>query len=54
MVKRSEKSQIDKFRDKAREIGCDDDEKKFKAALGKIVRPKLSKLPSSERKNSHD
>lgn len=36
----AEKSQLDKFKDAARELECDDDEKRFKERVGKLVRPK--------------
>ncbi|WP_349513700.1 hypothetical protein [Erythrobacter sp. NFXS35] len=32
-----EKPQIDKFKDAARELECDDDEQRFKERLGKLV-----------------
>ena len=35
-----EKSQLDKFKDAARELECDDDEQRFKERLGKLVKPK--------------
>jgi hypothetical protein len=35
-----EKSQLDKFKDKARELECDDDEQRFKERLGKLVKAK--------------
>jgi hypothetical protein len=43
--KRSDKTQIDKFRDKARELECDEDEDRFKAAL---------KTVASKRNNTTD
>jgi hypothetical protein len=36
----NEKKQIDKFKDAARELECDDDEQRFKERLGKLVKPK--------------
>lgn len=33
------KPQIDKFKDAARELECDDDEQRFKERLGKLVKP---------------
>lgn len=33
-------SQIDSFRSAARELGCDESEERFDAALGKIVKHK--------------
>ena len=33
-----EKRQIDKFKDAARELECDDDEQRFKERLGKLVK----------------
>jgi hypothetical protein len=35
-----EKPQIDKFKDAARELECDDDEQHFKERLGKLVKAK--------------
>lgn len=32
------KPQIDKFKDAARELECDDDEQRFKERVGKLVR----------------
>lgn len=34
------KTQLDKFKDTARELECDDDERRFKERLGKLVRKK--------------
>lgn len=33
-----DKSQLDKFKDAARELECDDDEQHFKERLGKLVK----------------
>lgn len=33
----SNKTQLDKFKDAARELECDDDEKNFKDRLGKLL-----------------
>lgn len=33
-----EKPQIDKFKDAARELECDDNEQRFKERLGKLVK----------------
>jgi hypothetical protein len=33
------KSQVEKFKDAARELECDDDEQRFKERLGKLVHP---------------
>jgi hypothetical protein len=35
-----DKPQLDKFKDKARELECDDDEERFKERLGKLVKVK--------------
>jgi hypothetical protein len=37
----SQKSQLDKFKEAARELECDDDDQRFKERLGKLtkVRP---------------
>lgn len=35
-----EKKQVEKFKDAAREIECDDEEQRFKDRLGKLVRRK--------------
>ena len=32
-------SQLDKFKDAARELECDDDEERFAKRLGKLVKP---------------
>ena len=37
-----EKSQLDKFKEAARELECDDDEQRFKERLGKLVKAKPS------------
>jgi len=37
-TKKVETSQLDKFKEAARQLGCDDDEKRFADNLGKIVR----------------
>lgn len=34
------KPQLDKFKDAARELECDDDEQRFKERLGKLVKPR--------------
>jgi len=39
-VMEDEKPQIDKFKDAARELECDDDEQRFKERLGKLVKAK--------------
>lgn len=39
----AEKSQLDKFKDAARELECDDDEQRFKERVGKLVKAKPSK-----------
>lgn len=43
-----QKSQLDKFKDAARDLECDDDEQHFKDKLGKIVKAK----PSGESEES--
>lgn len=35
------KSQLDKFKEAARELECDDDEQRFKERLGKLAKPKV-------------
>ena len=35
----SEKKQLDKFKEAARELECDDDEQKFRDRMGKLVKP---------------
>ena len=34
------KSQIEKFKEAARELECDDDEQRFNERLGELVKPK--------------
>jgi hypothetical protein len=38
-----DKPQLDKFKDAARELECDDDEQHFKERLGKLVKGKPAK-----------
>ena len=38
-----EKPQLDKFKEAARELECDDDEQRFKERLGKLVKAKPGK-----------
>lgn len=33
------RTQLDKFKDAARELECDDDEERFAKRLGKLVKP---------------
>lgn len=35
----TDKSQLEKFKEAARELQCDDDEQRFKERLGKLVKP---------------
>lgn len=37
-----DKTQLDKFKEAARELECDDDEKRFKERLGKLAKAKPS------------
>ena len=39
------KSQLDKFKEAARELECDDDEQRFKERLGKLAKPKPGAEP---------
>lgn len=41
-----DKSQLDKFKDAARELETDDDEQHFKERLGKIVKHKPVEKPA--------
>ena len=44
-----EKSQLDRFKEAAREIGTDDDEAKFNEKLGKLVKRRdLEKRPTDK------
>jgi hypothetical protein len=38
-------SQLDKFKDAARDLECDDDEQRFKERLGKLVKQKPAGKP---------
>jgi len=40
-----QKPQVDKFKDAARELECDDDEQRFKERLGKLVKHKPVEKP---------
>lgn len=43
------KTQLDRFKEAAREIGTDDDEAKFNEKLGKLVKPKPKKDDKSDK-----
>ena len=45
-MNKTDKAQLDKFKDAARELECDDDEQRFKERLGKIAKGKTP--PKSE------
>lgn len=40
-----DKTQIDKFKEAARDLECDDDDERFKQRVGKLVKP--AKPPTS-------
>lgn len=40
-----EKTQLDKFKEAARELECDDDERRFKERLGKLAKAKPEPEP---------
>ena len=42
-ISESDKEQIDKFEEAARELDCDDDEKRFRERLGKLAKTKPAK-----------
>lgn len=48
---KNEKTQLDKFKEAARELECDDDEQRFKERLGKLVKP-VDKSPHEDKKDS--
>jgi hypothetical protein len=41
----TDKTQLEKFKDAARELECDDDEQHFKERLGKLVKGKSDARP---------
>lgn len=43
-----EKPQLDKFKDAARELECDDDEQRFKERLGKLVKAPAGDKPKKD------
>jgi hypothetical protein len=45
MASPTNKPQLDKFKEAARELECDDDERRFKERLGKLVKPKPHSSP---------
>lgn len=47
-IKSNSKSQLDRFKEAAREIGTDDDEAKFNEKLGNLVKRKLTDDSGSE------
>lgn len=38
-----EKAQLDKFKDAARELECNDDEQRFKERVGKLIKVRAEK-----------
>jgi len=44
-----DKSQIDKFKDAARDLECDDDEQHFKERLSKLVKSGAQKNTDTEK-----
>jgi hypothetical protein len=40
MKEKDAKPQLDRFRDAAPELECDDDEQRFKERLGELVKPR--------------
>lgn len=44
----SDTSQIDKFKEAARNLECDDDDQRFKERLGKLAKPKGVAAPDRE------
>ena len=44
-IMEKEKTQLDRFKEAAREIGTDDDEARFDEKLGKLVKPKPTPDP---------
>lgn len=42
-ISESDKEQIDKFKEAARELDCDDDEKRFRERLSKLAKTKPAK-----------
>ncbi|MFM7350437.1 MAG: hypothetical protein ACKO01_13295 [Erythrobacter sp.] len=42
------KSQLEKFKDAARDLACDDDEQRFKERLGKLVRQPPAPNPEAD------
>ena len=44
-----QKSQVQKFREAAKEAGTDDDEQRFDEKLGKIAKQKPGALPAKKR-----
>ncbi|MGS1015590.1 hypothetical protein [Allosphingosinicella humi] len=47
MADEPKRSQIDKFKDAARQLETDDDPKRFKERLGKLVKHKPVEKPTS-------
>lgn len=50
-MKRPPESQLDRFKEAARKLGCDEDESRFDEKLGKLIRPKSK---ASEKENEKD
>jgi hypothetical protein len=51
MADEKTKTQFERFAEAARQLGCDDDKKRFEAKLGKIAKakPEEHKRPSGQR-----
>ena len=43
MTSADDKPQLDKFKEAARKLECDDDEQRFKERLGRLAKPKPTK-----------
>ena len=50
MTKLASKSQVQKFKQAAREIGTDESEKRFNEKLGKIAKQKPATKPTKRKK----
>jgi len=47
MTDKPEPTQLDKFKQAARDLGCDDDEARFRERVGKIVKQKRGEKPGN-------
>lgn len=46
---KEQEAQIDRFKEAARKLGCDEDETRFDEKLGKLAKPKVAPEPKKSK-----